>query len=50
MEDTEVILCRIPELPTAREAMSKQEAYVKAQEAQMKQFIDNTGGIWLRGT
>lgn len=80
VEDADVILRKIPELPMAREAMSKQEAYVKAQElqadvpdatlddlrwadgicwgtptrygnmtAQMKQFIDTTGSLWLNG-
>lgn len=80
VEDTEVNLRRIPELPMAKEALSTEEAYVKAQEAQasvqeatlddlrwadgicwgtptrygnmtaqMKQFIDTTGGIWLKG-
>jgi len=80
VDDTEVILRRIPELPIAKEAMSSQEAYVQAQEAQadipeatlddlrwadgvcwgsptrygnmtaqMKQFIDTTGPLWLSG-
>lgn len=78
--DVEVRLARIPELEEARRAMSSQEWYVKAQEAQssvpeatlddlewadgilwgiptrygnmpaqVKQFIDTTGGLWARG-
>ncbi len=77
---TEVRLRRIPELEEARKALSKQDAYVKAQErqaeipevthddlrwahgilwgtptrygnmtAQMKQFIDTTGALWMAG-
>lgn len=78
--DTDVRLRRVPELPAARQAMSTQETYVLAQEAQsgvpeatledlrwadgicwgtptrygnmtaqMKQFIDSTGSLWLEG-
>lgn len=78
--DTEVRIRRIPELEEARRAMSTQEFYVKAQEAQasipevthddlrwahgiawgmptrygnmpaqVKQFIDTTGGLWAKG-
>jgi NAD(P)H dehydrogenase (quinone) len=78
--DTEVRLRRIPELEEARKALSKQEAYVQAQQqqadieevthddlrwahgilwgtptrygnmtAQMKQFIDTTGSLWMSG-
>lgn len=78
--DTDVRLRRVPELAAAQQAMSTQESYVKAQEAQasvrevtlddlrwadgicwgtptrygnmtaqMKQFIDSTGGLWLQG-
>lgn len=80
VENTEVRLRRIAELPEAQRAMSTQEAYVRAQEAQavereatlddlcwadgicwgtptrygnmsaqMKQFIDSTGPLWLEG-
>lgn len=80
VEGTEVRLRRIPELPAAREAMSSQDAYVKAQEemeslervtlddlrwahavawgtptrfgnmaAQVKQFLDETGPLWMDG-
>jgi len=79
--ETNVRLRRVRELEAAREAMSAQEYYVKAQEAQagvpevtlddlrwadgicwgtptrygnmtaqMKQFIDSTGGLWLEGS
>jgi NAD(P)H dehydrogenase (quinone) len=78
--DTTVRLCRIAELEEARKALSAQEAYVRAQQAQadipavthddlrwadgiawgtptrygnmsaqMKQFVDTTGGLWLKG-
>jgi NAD(P)H dehydrogenase (quinone) len=78
--NTDVRLRRVSELPAARQAMSTQEAYVRAQEsqsgvpeatledlrwadgicwgtptrygnmtAQMKQFIDSTGSLWLEG-
>lgn len=78
--DTDVRLRRVSELSAARQAMSAQQAYVRAQEAQsgipeatledlrwadgicwgtptrygnmtaqMKQFIDSTGGLWLEG-
>jgi NAD(P)H dehydrogenase (quinone) len=78
--NTEVRLRKVPELPMAKEAMSRQPAYVSAQEAQadipevthddlrwadgicwgtptrygnmtaqMKQFIDTTGSLWLKG-
>jgi NAD(P)H dehydrogenase (quinone) len=75
-----VRLCRIAELEEARKALSAQDAYVRAQQAQadipvvthddlrwadgiawgtptrygnmsaqMKQFVDSTGGLWLKG-
>ncbi len=78
--NTDVRLRRVSELSAARQAMSAQEAYVRAQEAQsgvpeatledlrwadgicwgtptrygnmtaqMKQFIDSTGSLWLEG-
>lgn len=78
--DIDVRLRRIPELEAARTGMSKQPAYVSAQEAmknipecthddlrwangicwgtptrfgnmtaQMKQFIDGLGGMWVKG-
>jgi NAD(P)H dehydrogenase (quinone) len=78
--DTTVRLRRIAELEEARKALSAQDAYVRAQEAQadipvvahddlrwadgiawgtptrygnmsaqMKQFIDTTGGLWVKG-
>lgn len=77
---SEVKLVRVAELDAARQAMSTQDAYVKAQAAQqhlpeatlddlrwadgivwgtptrygnmaaqMKQFIDSTGGLWVKG-
>ena len=76
----EVRLRRIPELPSAREAMSGQQGYVEAQQqmagveevthddlrwadaiawgtptrygnmaAQVKAFLDTTGGLWQKG-
>jgi NAD(P)H dehydrogenase (quinone) len=79
--DTEVRMRRVAELEQARAGMSKQPAYVQAQEkqkdvpiathddllwadgicwgtptrygnmaAQMKQFIDSTGKLWLEGS
>ena len=78
--DVTVRLHRIAELEEARKALSAQEAYVRAQQAQadipvvthddlrwadgvawgtptrygnmsaqMKQFVDTTGGLWLKG-
>src|ERR1700716_2073744 len=78
--DTTVRLRRIAELEEARKALSAQDAYVRAQQAQadipvvthddlrwadgiawgtptrygnmsaqMKQFLDTTGGLWLKG-
>ena len=78
--DSTVRLRRIAELEEARKALSAQDAYVRAQQAQadipevthddlrwadgiawgtptrygnmsaqMKQFIDTTGGLWLKG-
>ena len=78
--DVTVRLRRIAELEEARKALSVQEAYVRAQQAQadipavahddlrwadgiawgtptrygnmsaqMKQFVDTTGGLWLKG-
>jgi len=78
--DITVRLRRIPELEEARKALSAQDAYVRAQQAQadipavthddlrwadgiawgtptrygnmsaqMKQFVDTTGGLWLKG-
>ena len=78
--DCSVRLRRIAELEEARKALSAQDAYVRAQQAQadipevthddlrwadgiawgtptrygnmsaqMKQFIDTTGGLWLKG-
>jgi NAD(P)H dehydrogenase (quinone) len=78
--DSTVRLRRIPELEEARKALSAQDAYVRAQQAQadipvvthddlrwadgiawgtptrygnmsaqMKQFVDTTGGLWLKG-
>src|SRR5262245_6175393 len=78
--DTTVRLRRIAELEEARKALSAQDAYMRAQQAQadihavthddlrwadgiawgtptrygnmsaqMKQFIDTTGGLWLKG-
>src|SRR5206468_9254781 len=78
--DSTVRLRRIAELEEARKALSAQDAYVQAQQAQadipavthddlrwadgiawgtptrygnmsaqMKQFIDTTGGLWLKG-
>ena len=80
MPDSTVRLRRIAELEEARKALSAQDAYVRAQQAQadipavthddlrwadgiawgtptrygnmsaqMKQFIDTTGGLWLKG-
>lgn len=80
MSGTTLRLRRIPELEEARKALSGQDAYVRAQQAQadipavthddlrwadgiawgtptrygnmsaqMKQFIDTTGGLWLKG-
>ena len=80
VSDTTLRLRRIPELEEARKALSGQDAYVRAQQAQadipavthddlrwadgiawgtptrygnmsaqMKQFIDTTGGLWLKG-
>jgi NAD(P)H dehydrogenase (quinone) len=70
VSDTTVRLRRIAELEEARKALSAQDAYVRAQQAQadipvvthddlrwaygnmsaqMKQFIDTTGGLWLKG-
>ncbi|MFA5515423.1 MAG: NAD(P)H:quinone oxidoreductase [Desulfuromonadales bacterium] len=80
VEGTEVRLRRIPELTEAKQALSGQDAYRRAQEqqaeipevthddlrwahgilwgtptrygnmtAQMKQFIDTTGGLWVKG-
>ncbi|GAB7387829.1 NAD(P)H:quinone oxidoreductase [Bacillaceae bacterium] len=80
VEGTEVKLVRIPEFEAAKQALSSQEAYVKAQEAQaevpeathddlrwadgiiwgiptrygmmpaqVKQFLDSAGGLWLKG-
>lgn len=80
VEGTEVRLRRISELSAAREAMSSQDAYVKAQQemeslervtlddlrwahavawgtptrfgnmaAQVKQFLDETGPLWMDG-
>lgn len=79
-EDYEVRLRKIPELESARKAMSGQDAYLKAQEAQkeveelrfddlkwadgivwgiptrfgnmpaqIKQFLDQAGGLWAEG-
>ena len=78
--DSTVRLRRIAELEEARKALSAQDAYVRAQQAQadipavthddlrwadgiawgtptrygnmsaqMKQFVDTTGGLWLKG-
>jgi len=78
--DSTVQLRRIAELEDARKALSAQDAYVRAQQAQanipvvthddlrwadgiawgtptrygnmsaqMKQFVDTTGGLWLKG-
>jgi NAD(P)H dehydrogenase (quinone) len=58
--DVTVRLRPIAELEEARKALSAQDAYVRAQQAQadipavthdaqMKQFIDTTGGLWLKG-
>ncbi|MBV8094599.1 MAG: NAD(P)H:quinone oxidoreductase [Acetobacteraceae bacterium] len=80
VSDTTVRLRRIPELEAARKALSAQDAYARAQQAQaetlevthddlrwadgiawgtptrygnmsaqMKQFIDTTGSLWLKG-
>ena len=80
VRDSTVRLRRIPELEEARKALSAQDAYVRAQQAQadipvvthddlrwadgiawgtptrygnmsaqMKQFVDTTGGLWLKG-
>jgi NAD(P)H dehydrogenase (quinone) len=77
---TDVRLTRVAELEAARQGMSRQPAYIQAQElmkdipiathddlrwadgicwgtptrygnmsAQMKQFIDSTGSLWLKG-
>lgn len=80
VEGTEVKLAKIPEFEITRQIMSKQEPYVKAQEAQkevpeathedlkwadgilwgiptrygmmpaqMKQFLDAAGSLWVKG-
>ena len=80
VSDSTVQLRRIAELEDARKALSAQDAYVRAQQAQanilvvthddlrwadgiawgtptrygnmsaqMKQFVDTTGGLWLMG-
>jgi len=80
IEGTEVKLVKIPEFEAAKKALSSQEYYVKAQEAQqdvpeatledlewtdgiiwgvssryglmpaqMKQYLDTAGGVWMKG-
>src|SRR6476620_8436547 len=56
--DSTVRLGRIAELEEARKALSAQDAYVRAQQAQADipvvthddlRWADGTGGLWLKG-